>query len=345
MAVDEQDNVFCFTRGEHPGHRVRPRRQASCARGARAWSAAPTASPSTPTTWCGSPTISTTPSASSRRTASCLLTIGDPDTPADAAGRQAVQPARPTWRSARRAAISSSPTATATRACTSTRRTARTSCPGASRAPIPASSTCPTTSSPTATGSSTWPTARTIACRSSTARASYQGQWNNLHRPCGLFVDRANGGPSSWASSAPACRSTTKTPNLGPRVTRARRQGPAGGALRRASSRARSRASSSRPTALVVDSRGDVYVGEVSYTGYGQFLEAAAGDPLLPEVQARSTSSALAASERSDRWPARRPRRVSQSSSVASRSRYLPESRTARPAPEQRALDRACRLT
>ena len=36
MAVDSKDNVFCFTRGEHPGHRLRPRRDASSARGARA---------------------------------------------------------------------------------------------------------------------------------------------------------------------------------------------------------------------------------------------------------------------------------------------------------------------
>jgi len=38
----------------------------------------------------------------------------------------------------------------------------------------------------------------------------YQGQWNNLHRPCGLFAH------STWASSATPCPSTSTCPISGP---------------------------------------------------------------------------------------------------------------------------------
>ena len=69
-------------------------------------------------------------------------------------------------------ATSTSPTATATRGCTSTRRTASCCSPGASRAPTRARSTSCTTSAATRTAGSTSPTARTTACRCSTARAS-----------------------------------------------------------------------------------------------------------------------------------------------------------------------------
>ncbi|MBF8288977.1 MAG: NHL repeat [Candidatus Rokubacteria bacterium] len=59
VAVDAKDNVFCFTRGEHPvivfdrdGKFLRSWGE-GLVRRARAWCAARTASPSTPTAWCG----------------------------------------------------------------------------------------------------------------------------------------------------------------------------------------------------------------------------------------------------------------------------------------------------
>jgi hypothetical protein len=99
----------------------------------------------------------------------------------------------------------------------------------------------------------------------------YQGQWNNLHRPCGLFADRAAGllFVGELGSGMPV---TEKTPNLGPRVSvldaKGQRVARFGGQFP-----SEKPGEFFAPHGLVADSRGDVYVGEVSYTGYGQFLD------------------------------------------------------------------------
>ncbi len=98
----------------------------------------------------------------------------------------------------------------------------------------------------------------------------YQGQWNNLHRPCGLFADRANDlyFVGELGSGMPV---NAKTPNLGPRVSvldgKGQRVARFGGQFP-----SEKPGEFIAPHGLVVDSRGDVYVGEVSWTGYGQFL-------------------------------------------------------------------------
>ena len=104
-------------------------------------------------------------------------------------------------------------------------------------------------------------------------RGRYQGQWNNLHRPCGLFADRPGGlfFVGELGSGMPV---TEKTPNLGPRVSvldaKGQRVARFGGQFA-----SETPGEFIAPHGLVVDSRGDVYVGEVSYTGYGQFLDPA----------------------------------------------------------------------
>jgi hypothetical protein len=101
-------------------------------------------------------------------------------------------------------------------------------------------------------------------------KGGYQGQWNNLHRPCGLFADRAHDlfFVGELGSGMPV---NEKTPNLGPRVSvldgKGQRRARFGGQF--ASEKP---GEFIAPHGLVVDSRGDVYVGEVSWTGYGQFL-------------------------------------------------------------------------
>jgi DNA-binding beta-propeller fold protein YncE len=100
----------------------------------------------------------------------------------------------------------------------------------------------------------------------------YQGQWNNLHRPCGLFVDRGASGLFFVGELGSGMPVTEKTPNLGPRVSvldaTGRRVARFGGQFP-----SEKPGEFIAPHGLVVDSRGDVYVGEVSYTGYGQFLK------------------------------------------------------------------------
>ncbi len=95
-------------------------------------------------------------------------------------------------RRSRRRATSTSPTATRTRACTNTRPDGKLLLswgePGTGAGPV----------QPGAQhrlrrrrAGSMSPTARTIACRCSTATASTRTQWNNLMRPCGLYCRRA----------------------------------------------------------------------------------------------------------------------------------------------------------
>jgi len=103
-------------------------------------------------------------------------------------------------------------------------------------------------------------------------KGQYQGQWNNLHRPCGLFADRAGSGFFFVGELGSGMPVTEKTPNLGPRVSvldaKGQRVARFGGQF--ASEKP---GEFIAPHGLVVDSHGDVYVGEVSYTGYGQFLK------------------------------------------------------------------------
>ncbi|MGH7401579.1 MAG: peptidyl-alpha-hydroxyglycine alpha-amidating lyase family protein, partial [Candidatus Rokuibacteriota bacterium] len=100
----------------------------------------------------------------------------------------------------------------------------------------------------------------------------YQGQWNNLHRPCGLFVDRAGSGLFFVGELGSGMAVTEKTPNLGPRVSvldaKGQRVARFGGQFV-----SEKPGEFIAPHGLVVDSHGDVYVGEVAYTGYGQFLD------------------------------------------------------------------------
>ncbi|MBK8019171.1 MAG: hypothetical protein IPK20_22480 [Betaproteobacteria bacterium] len=96
---------------------------------------------------------------------------------------------------------------------------------------------------------------------------AYQGQWNNLARPCGLFVARGKSplafigelGPETVATL------TRDVPNLGPRVTVVSAQGevlaylgtrPLGEGLGQFIA----------PHGIAVDSRGDIYVAEVANT-------------------------------------------------------------------------------
>ena len=97
----------------------------------------------------------------------------------------------------------------------------------------------------------------------------YETQWNNMHRPCALYCC---GGKKPTvrrsASSARACRSTASIPNLGPRLSIvdakgkliARLGGENGPGLRAGKFLA--------PHGIALDSRGDIYVGEVGVTDW-----------------------------------------------------------------------------
>lgn len=93
----------------------------------------------------------------------------------------------------------------------------------------------------------------------------YQTQWNNLMRPCGLFVARGNSPLAFIGELGPetAATLTKDVPNLGPRVSIVSNKGdvlaylgtqPVGEGLGQFIA----------PHGIAVDSRGDIYVAEVS---------------------------------------------------------------------------------
>jgi len=99
----------------------------------------------------------------------------------------------------------------------------------------------------------------------------YETQWQNLHRPCGLYMPYGHKPIFYVGEVGPAAAVSRDIPNLGPRVSIVDHQGkligrfgemPAGTEVGKFLA----------PHGLAVDSHGDVYVGEVSWTGWPQIF-------------------------------------------------------------------------
>jgi DNA-binding beta-propeller fold protein YncE len=97
----------------------------------------------------------------------------------------------------------------------------------------------------------------------------YETQWKNLHRPCGLYMQYGHQPICYIGEVGPAAAVSRDIPNLGPRVSIVDHEGkligrfgdtPAGIELGKFLA----------PHGLAVDSRGDIYVGEVSWTAWPQ---------------------------------------------------------------------------
>jgi DNA-binding beta-propeller fold protein YncE len=96
----------------------------------------------------------------------------------------------------------------------------------------------------------------------------YETQWVNMHRPCGLFCCKGPKLQFMIGELGPGMPVNRHMPNIGPRLSIvdgggnlvARLGGEEGPGLEKGKFIA--------PHGLAVDSRGDIYVGEVSYTEY-----------------------------------------------------------------------------
>jgi DNA-binding beta-propeller fold protein YncE len=101
------------------------------------------------------------------------------------------------------------------------------------------------------------------------AEGRYLVQLNNLHRPCGLLIDRREGGTIYVGELGSDLAVNQSVPNLGGRVSILSLKGDL---LGRIGDRFRGEKPGQfiAPHGVVTDSRGDVYVGEVSWTAKGR---------------------------------------------------------------------------
>jgi DNA-binding beta-propeller fold protein YncE len=96
----------------------------------------------------------------------------------------------------------------------------------------------------------------------------YQDQWSNVHRPCGLYADRRQGDALYVGELPSALAVNAEVPDIGARVSVFSKKGELVG-------RVGGRFAGERPGEFVaphgctVDSRGDLYVAEVSWTARG----------------------------------------------------------------------------
>jgi len=101
------------------------------------------------------------------------------------------------------------------------------------------------------------------------AEGRYLAQINNLHRPCGLLIDRREGGAIYVGELGTDLAVNQSVPNLGGRVSILSLKGDL---LGRIGDRFRGEKPGQfvAPHGVVTDSRGDLYVAEVSYTAKGR---------------------------------------------------------------------------
>src|SRR5499425_482628 len=101
----------------------------------------------------------------------------------------------------------------------------------------------------------------------------YETQWNNLHRPCALYMDTTRQDPICYVGElGPGMSVNKESPNLGNRVDIYDKKGKRLARLGDIFAGEKP-GQFIAPHGLALDSRGDIYVGEVSWTIMGQRLQ------------------------------------------------------------------------
>ena len=97
----------------------------------------------------------------------------------------------------------------------------------------------------------------------------YETQWNNMHRPSGLYLERGASARFYVGEVGGGMAVNQDIPNIGPRVSIYSAKGEL---LARLGNRPAGLEPGQfiSPHGLAVDSRGDIYVGEVSFTNWGR---------------------------------------------------------------------------
>src|SRR5262245_11509947 len=96
----------------------------------------------------------------------------------------------------------------------------------------------------------------------------YETQWNNLHRPCGLYCCRGKSPTFVIGELGPGMPVNLKAPNLGPRLSIVDAKGALISRLGGTEGPGLEPGKFMAPHGLALDARGDIYVGEVSYTNW-----------------------------------------------------------------------------
>jgi len=96
----------------------------------------------------------------------------------------------------------------------------------------------------------------------------YETQWNNLHRPSGIFMTQAKCPICYIGEIGPYMEVNRETPNLGPRIAIFDHQGKLIGRLARTPSAGTGPGQFISPHGIAFDLHGDIYVGEVGVTAW-----------------------------------------------------------------------------
>lgn len=98
----------------------------------------------------------------------------------------------------------------------------------------------------------------------------YETQWNNLHRPCALFMPKGCQ-HCIIGELGPGMPVNRHMPNIGPRLSVVDRNGKRVARIGNKSGAGMAADQFMAPHGLAMDSRGDLYVGEVSWTNWPNF--------------------------------------------------------------------------
>ena len=100
------------------------------------------------------------------------------------------------------------------------------------------------------------------------SNGKYETQWNNLHRPCGLYMPWGRCQHCIIGELGPGMEVNRHIPNLGPRLSIVTNEGKLIARLGGEEGAGLETGKFLAPHGLAVDSRGDIYVGEVGYTNW-----------------------------------------------------------------------------
>jgi sugar lactone lactonase YvrE len=101
------------------------------------------------------------------------------------------------------------------------------------------------------------------------ANGRFETQWNNLHRPCGLCAQGDHRPTFYIGELGPSMPVNLNVPNIGPRLSIVTHDGKLLAELGEPHA-GETPGQFIAPHGLAVDSHGDIYVGEVSYTAWPQ---------------------------------------------------------------------------